>query len=62
VGEAEVKEKNLDQVPVLFVVKVVDKKYLQFLYFFQSLTKFHNDEQSKIYGDFKVTKEVQYQD
>jgi hypothetical protein len=59
VGKTEVKEKHLDQVPVLFVVKVVDEKYFQFLYFFQSLTQLHNDEQSEIYGDFKVPKKVQ---
>ncbi len=31
-GEAEVKEEYLDQVPVLLVVEVVDEEDFQFLY------------------------------
>ncbi len=31
--ETEVEQKDLDQVPVLFVVEVVDEEHLQFLHF-----------------------------
>jgi hypothetical protein len=40
VGQRKIEEKNLDQRPVLFVVKVLDKKDFQFSYFFKSLPNF----------------------
>ena len=61
-GEAEVKEEHLDQVPVLLVVEVVDEEDFQFLYLLQPLAQFNYDEQSEINGDFEVRKQVQYQD
>jgi hypothetical protein len=60
--KTEVKQKNLDQVPVLFIVKVVNKKYLQFLYFLQALAQFYDDEQPEVYGDSEICKQVQDED
>ena len=38
VSETEVEKEDLDEIPVLFVVEVVDEKHFEFLNFFQTLT------------------------
>lgn len=62
VCKTEVEQKNLDQVPVLFVVKVVDEEDLQFLDFLQALAQFDDDEQPEVDGDSEVCKQVQDED
>lgn len=57
-GQREVKEKNLNQRPVLLIIKVMDEKYLDFFNSIESLTQLDDQEQSHVNNGGKVSEAI----
>jgi hypothetical protein len=57
-GQGEVKEKNLNQRPVLLIIKVMDEEYLEFFNSIESLAQLDDQEQSHINNGRKVSEAI----
>jgi hypothetical protein len=44
--ETKIEKKDLDERPILFVIKVIDERYLKLFYFIQALREFRNNKET----------------
>ena len=57
-SKAKIEDKNLNKRPVLFTIVVFNKIYFQSFYNIQTLRKFDNNKQTKIFSDQYVKGQI----